>query len=562
MPLPLAVPARVPGRPRRLAIATVVAGLLTAALVLLVSDRGVNLYDEGIILVGAWRVALGDWPHRDFYANYGPAQFQLLAWLFEAFGPSVLANRLLDAAIRGAIGALLFAMLAPRAGPLAAGLATLGAAAWFASVGNAGYPVYGAILAMLVSTALLVRASRGDGGVGLFAAAGVSAAIAAAFRYDMGFLVACAGLVALAVMDVAGRRPGLRTGALAFAAGAGLPVAALLAVYAAVGAWPGFWHDIVSFPTTHYAAMRALPFPPLQSMGSREGFQLAAIVLPVPVAALGLAAVATRWRDLASRGPAAEGTVLLLVLSLATLAFYSKGLVRTSVEHMQPALIPSFAIAALLAAGPAVHGATRLAAGVLGVALLGTAASAVDTRWPQRFDAMPWPGSKVAATRPPMEAPVDEALRADRLGPAGSRRAFLVDPDRWAAARLLRAELAPDEPTFVGAGRHDKVFVNDVSAYFIARRRPATHWHHYDPGLQTSEPVQRAMVAELEAARPRLIWLESTFDGANEPNASAISSGVRVLDDYLRERYVERRRFGSIVIAERRPTLPAPAPRP
>lgn len=218
---------------------------------------------------------------------------------------------------------------------------------------------------------------------------------------------------------------------------------------------------------------------------------------------------------------AAAGVAAASAAAFGATAFYSKGLVRTSVEHMQPTLIPSFAIAAVLAAGPA-----------------------------------------VAATRPPMEAPLDEALRADRLGPTSSSRAFLVDPDRWAAARLLRDQLGPNEPTFVGSGRHDKVFVNDVSAYFIARRRPATRWHHYHPGLQTSESVQRERVAELEAKQPRLIWLDSTFDSVNEPNASAISSGVQRLDDDLHHRYVEIRRFGSIVIAERRPTAPAPAPCP
>lgn len=71
------------------------------------------------------------------------------------------------------------------------------------------------------------------------------------------------------------------------------------------------------------------------------------------------------------RGTAtAAGVAAASAAAFGATAFYSKGLVRTSVEHMQPTLIPSFAIAAVLAAGPA-----------------------------------------VAATRPPMEAPVDEALR-------------------------------------------------------------------------------------------------------------------------------------------------------
>ena len=36
------------------------------------------VYDEGLILTAAMWVAAGQLPHRDFYANYGPAQFYLI----------------------------------------------------------------------------------------------------------------------------------------------------------------------------------------------------------------------------------------------------------------------------------------------------------------------------------------------------------------------------------------------------------------------------------------------------------------------------------------------------
>ena len=42
----------------------------------------------------------GDIPYRDFYANYGPAQFYALAVLFKVFGPSVVVERLWDLLIR------------------------------------------------------------------------------------------------------------------------------------------------------------------------------------------------------------------------------------------------------------------------------------------------------------------------------------------------------------------------------------------------------------------------------------------------------------------------------
>ena len=54
--------------------------LVVAFVVLLLAmQRDLNVYDEGLVLVGAMRVADGEIPDRDFYANYGPAQFYVLA---------------------------------------------------------------------------------------------------------------------------------------------------------------------------------------------------------------------------------------------------------------------------------------------------------------------------------------------------------------------------------------------------------------------------------------------------------------------------------------------------
>ena len=75
-------------------------------------DRGFDFYDEGLILVGAMRVAAGQVPHRDFYANYGPGQFYTLAWLFDLFGSSVFVERIYDLTLRSAIVAAAYGITA------------------------------------------------------------------------------------------------------------------------------------------------------------------------------------------------------------------------------------------------------------------------------------------------------------------------------------------------------------------------------------------------------------------------------------------------------------------
>src|SRR3977135_674334 len=80
--------------------------LSSALLLTFGMDRHIGVYDEGVILTGAMRVAAGEVPHRDFYANYGPAQFYLLAALFKCFGQYALIERAFDVLIRAGIVAL------------------------------------------------------------------------------------------------------------------------------------------------------------------------------------------------------------------------------------------------------------------------------------------------------------------------------------------------------------------------------------------------------------------------------------------------------------------------
>ncbi len=138
--------------------------------------------------------------------------------------------------------------------------------------------------------------------------------------------------------------------------------------------------------------------------------------------------------------------------------------------------------------------------------------------------------------------------------PAGLERlgCFTVEQYRADAIRYVQQRTGADEPIFVGLGRHDKIFVNDVTFYFLAARRSATRWHHMDPGLQTSAPIQREVVAELGAERPRFVLLESRWDGEKEPNDSAVSSGVTILDDYIRGRFAPVAAFGTMAVLQDR----------
>jgi hypothetical protein len=104
----------------------------------------------------------------------------------------------------------------------------------------------------------------------------------------------------------------------------------------------------------------------------------------------------------------------------------------------------------------------------------------------------------------------------------------------------------------VGLRHHDRVIANDNVTYFATGLLPATHWSHFDPHLQNSVSIQQEMIRELATRRPPYVVLDSEFEAFNEPNDSSLNTGVRLLDDFIRQQYEPVRYFGNLTILRRK----------
>jgi hypothetical protein len=113
----------------------------------------------------------------------------------------------------------------------------------------------------------------------------------------------------------------------------------------------------------------------------------------------------------------------------------------------------------------------------------------------------------------------------------------------------VKARVPEGEKIFVGTTRHDRIYTNDVMLYFLANRHAGSVYHELFPGLATTESVQRTIIAELEANHVRLLVLRQ--EHTLEPNQSSVSSGVHVLDDYIRTHFAPSRLFGDYAVFER-----------
>lgn len=505
-------------------------------------DLTINVYDEGIVLVSAGQIMDGRIIHRDFRSQYGPGSYAAIALLFSLFRPSFIIARLFGILVEATIVTTLFALLRHRTrAAVVFGSAAI-CLAWLIAQRNYLYPTFPCIALTLFSASLILRPDALSNWRVLFIA-GACHGLSAYFRYDVGFFSMAAEAIAIAL--VLTRLPAIRTTGLMESIRAismlGLGAAAIFApgaiAYLLTSPLSAFRADIIDYGLRIYAPTRALPFPGLFEVISNP----AELGVYIPLCAVSAAIPMTlkSWRDIpremGSR-PASAAVPFPLLFSLLSLILCYKGMVRVSTIHMMLAIVPSLALlAVVIDRWWTKPGIRRIAAALL---FFSSAASATTAVMPRLFGFVQSPPQFVAG----MVAegigaiPYQPDINGVCLAWPGMRFARLSIPYAQVAYYINRHSDA-SERILVGVDRHDRIFVNSVALYFAANRRPGTHWAIYDPGVQTSEGVQQDMVKELAHGNIRYIVRDASFDHVNEPNESAKSSNVHLLDAYIDEHY-------------------------
>jgi hypothetical protein len=506
-----------------------------AAALLLTTSARVGTYDEGLVLTGALRVLHGEWPSRDFYANYGPAQFACVAGAFQLLGTSVLSARVWDALSQALLVPMVWLALRPLGSQALRAAALALASALLIDRAQHLYPV--AVCAALSFAAGVVAARALARRAPWQAFWPVTPLLVAlfCFRYDLALGVGAALALAVGAVLVLQRRSGsvARAQALRIVAFNGLLLAAGCAAALALLAWAGALapalSDLWTYNGANYVQMRSLPFPGPREL-LRSPLAGLCVYFAPPAVALALATLVRRSRRAAPGAGGAgpdERAITALVFACLALPFFAKGSVRVSAQAMVPAdLAAIVALAACADSWRTTARARRWTLAIAGVALaLALGGRVRKSVWlAQRPE---------AAERFPWFAP------------------FSVEPERFAAASYVRDHSAPEERVLSATGRHDRVVLDDNAFYFLAQRLPGTRWHHYDPGVQTSAAVQIEMIAELERHGVRWIVRDTSADERVEPNRSAQSSGVHLLDDHIATRFREVARYGPITVLER-----------
>lgn len=513
------------------------------AVMFLLMVRDINIYDEGIVLTDALRVMVGEIPHRDYYANYGPGQFYVVAALFSIFGKALIVSRVYGLAIMASIVAMTFFLLVRRVQLWVCLVASFICGAWIIAIPQYLYPVFPTALLAMLGSALLL-APDGLTRWQNVALAGATAGVAALFRYDTGFFILVAHCIAIIALIASGAPMADRIRralpmVLIYGIAAGVVFLPLAISFLLVAPVSSFIADILDYPIHYYARMRGLPFPTLSAMRQHPDF--AGVYFPIGALLIALwLLIEQRRRGLGISASGRLDAPFLIVFSLLTAVLYYKGVVRVSTTHMILAILPAILLLALVANRWWERGGiARIVAGA--ALLLAFLPSAVGAFREVRSD-----------VSDKQRTVIGWALG---LGKGASvcdkeRQKYLsrLDAPYQAVVNYLDHFSGPNDRIFAGLDRHDKMFVNPVALYYAADRLPGTHWQQFDPGLQTRADIQMQMVGDLNRNRVRWIVRDGSFGDIVEPNQSSKSSGVFILDRFIAAHYRPVAQTGKVSI--------------
>jgi hypothetical protein len=525
-----------------------------ALLVLLIPIKTLFIaYDEGEVVFNAIRIMNGEVPNRDFWTAYPFGQFYILSALFTAFGPTLLVARLYDIIIRFAIAISLYLIARKLMSHALALLMLMATALFLSSAGFYGYPVFPAFeLGLLSILSSFHYRDKHPARWGLLS--GIFAGLASLFRWDISLYAAVSVVLTMPFFSLFGAVPENRSGAQKLLAAFKVVIAILVGItiivlpfYISFGAIAGFnriWEELVIFPVTRLREMRWLPYPDpiflsLPTELSASAFEetylefLSWLRFYFPIITFATAFLFCGYHLCIRRENFPKTNYFrVVVVGLFGALLFKQALSRYDYVHVMPSLLISFLVAGSLV----------------------NCLSAKLTKVGERF----WQVFFITIAGLLLLRPVESIIFHARWFPpwgcySGLSRAgcVLLPGDQERAVRFVISHTQENEMIFVGNERHDLIFVNDIGFYFLARRPSPTPYHHLHPGVATTLPVQKKIIDNIISGNVNLIVLANLFANS-EPNAAFVSSGVNILDDFIRTNYQVIAKFGRYEVRQKK----------
>ena len=501
------------------------------------------IYDEGLVIYSAERVARGEIPYRDFWAIYAPGQFYTLAGIFRVFGFSILTERIWDTITRLALCVVLFMISRRLVDKEAVYFPVLIILLFLSSCGYYGYPVIPAMLCILLSVLFLLQSCHRKTSCFLLLS-GFMTGVAILYRQDYGICTFIGTGIAMLLFPFTAATSRLKEAITKAGASLLIYTAGIVASVLPIGLYflkavhaselrADFIGDAVLYARSFSRLSRLPPFLP-RPLDFISGLLLDGswfvFYVPVAVYLISWSRVIRSLRDRArTPGPEDQRFVFILLTALGSM-FSIPAVMRPDVIHCFAMTVPATILLPILlvkwfAAKPPLWNRAAVA---FSLAVLAFPYAVVPfAKWCVTLsECAPWKS-------------VSTLQRAHY---------FLVDADQERAVHFVQQSVPAGHSIFVGNSQHHQVYVNDALFYFLAERPAGTRFHLFAPGVITEVPAQEEVVSELQKNQVNLLVLRSGLDRSYNGRDMSVDSGVTILDNFVRKEYQQIQTFGDYSI--------------
>lgn len=513
---------------------TVLIMLLACVLLLIAIKTPFVVYDEGFAVFNATRIINGDIPYKDFWSIYPPGQFYTLAILFKSFGTTLFVSRIYDTVVRLLIVFSVWLIAEKITSHPQKYFAVITTALLLGSAGFYSYAVFPALALGLLGISTLLRYLDTGQRYFLFLS-GFFLGLTFFFRLDFGLyfgLSVFATIILNYLLNI--RQENASSIRMLFTLSeisimTGIISIVVVTIYGYLGILSGFTNlleHVVIFPATMFRSMRWLPYPTLLPTLSNF-LEWIRFYFPMLVYGVGFFSYVNdlrKKRIILNTQYFGKISVFILGVFL-----FAQALSRYDYIH----IIPTSLMATLV-----VYSTTSsilLKSPILIIRLMRVL---VFSGFISLYIVLP---TIILAYYIRDFSPLGCYSQIEKAS------CVYIDKNQEDAIDYIKAHTNENESIFVGNQRHDTILINDIGFYFLSARQSSTKYSELHPGVATTLPVQKSIVQSIELRSVKWIVLVQVPE-STEPNASAISSHVTYLDEFILSNYSLVKEFGNYQI--------------
>lgn len=493
-----------------------------------------NIFDEGISLACATRIMDGEIPYRDYWALYTPGEYYLLAGFMSVFGKTMFVERSADIVVRLILLLLSLDVLRRLPSTRWNKVIVYSIALILGGIALFTYAIFPALV-FSFSTLLLLSSTSASGFSTRAFVAGLFAGLSTLFRLDFGAYTILTILATTFVLFVF-KKATLRHAVMyILAVSCGYLVGILPLVFLSffTGIQP-LYEQLYKFPSGELLAIRHLSLP---SLG------------PIFTETDPLDKIIKRWLVM---GSAFYGSICINLIGLGLSVRQMRLEVKPiSVLHFGISVLGLFFIAQAVNRCDHGHCIPQILCAIVGLAI--SLGYRIEESWHRKKRAILYfaVGLFVFWSLIPAVQRFESSVKHFEIwkthNPLPVSSGVYFDSPSSNAVQYVRSVTKPNDYILVVNTRHDKILLTNVIVYFLAERRCPIPYHDIHHGIITREDVQREVIDSLK--RKNVQWLIMTnIKDSQEPNLTSVSSGVHILDEYIRNEYAPDRTFDDYIV--------------